>query len=230
MSSELLPDQADLKRHEDTIERHLHGAIEVGKALKAIKDGALYLCYYSSFEQYVKDRWPFSQATAYRYIEEASPCQDRQNPSHGERDFAQFDTSGDEVEEEEVRPKPPERTTPKPPPEQPKEAAIKEKGPKDAAGNVIPDKLRPVFKAGERFRAIRAHQSRIQEEALELKRAGLLQDHHWRSIKNMCRNQDVIATNAEPKYICEACWGKGFDECGSCEGKAYLTHIQAKTR
>jgi len=53
---------------EDTIARGCRAFIEVGNALATIRDSQLYRQTHATFEDYVKERWPFGKAYAYRLI------------------------------------------------------------------------------------------------------------------------------------------------------------------
>lgn len=61
----------ELAKHEAVIERGMRTTIEVGLAMKAIRDNRLYAEEYDSFESYVKHRWEFSRPRAYQLIEAA---------------------------------------------------------------------------------------------------------------------------------------------------------------
>ena len=53
---------------ETIVERGCKAFIEVGRALTTIRDQRLYRQTHTTFEQYVKDRWSFGRAHAYRLI------------------------------------------------------------------------------------------------------------------------------------------------------------------
>ena len=58
-----------LRQAEDAIERGLASYREAGKALQDIRDQELYKQAYSTFEEYVKVRWHWERAHAYRLID-----------------------------------------------------------------------------------------------------------------------------------------------------------------
>jgi hypothetical protein len=62
---------ADLAVHEAVIERGMSSFIEVGNALKAIRDGREYRDLYPTFEEYCRKRWNWSRSYAHRNITEA---------------------------------------------------------------------------------------------------------------------------------------------------------------
>jgi hypothetical protein len=62
---------SELVKHEAVIERGMRTTIEVGMAMKAIRDHKLYQGQYESFESYVKNRWECSRPRAYQLIEAA---------------------------------------------------------------------------------------------------------------------------------------------------------------
>jgi len=58
-----------LQQAEETIEQGLASYREAGKALQDIRDQGLYKSTYSTFEEYVKVRWHWERAHAYRLID-----------------------------------------------------------------------------------------------------------------------------------------------------------------
>ena len=58
-------EQSQLARAERTISRGLKSFLEVGLALKRIRDERLYRQHYSTFEAYVAERWELSRTRAY---------------------------------------------------------------------------------------------------------------------------------------------------------------------
>lgn len=73
-----------LQELEQVIERGLETFVEVGNALREIRDAKLYKNTYSSFEEYCRVRWDMSRPTAYEYMQaaayvEENVCEDRQN-------------------------------------------------------------------------------------------------------------------------------------------------------
>ena len=58
-----------LQELEAIIEKGQRTFLEVGKALREIRDGRLYKKSYSSFEEYCQMRWGMARRTAYNYIE-----------------------------------------------------------------------------------------------------------------------------------------------------------------
>jgi hypothetical protein len=59
-------EQRELGRAERTIARGLNSFLEVGLALKAIRDQRLYCQQYDTFEEYCIRRWDFSRIRAYQ--------------------------------------------------------------------------------------------------------------------------------------------------------------------
>lgn len=57
-----------LTEHEQVVEENLPAMWRTAAALKAIRDGKLYRYDYSTFEEYVRQRWHWSRRTAYDYI------------------------------------------------------------------------------------------------------------------------------------------------------------------
>lgn len=69
-------DRADLRQCEKVIEHGLRQFLLVGTALMQIKENKLYREQFSTFEEYVKERWQRSASWAYRTIE-AAQCKNR---------------------------------------------------------------------------------------------------------------------------------------------------------
>jgi hypothetical protein len=61
-------EQRVFDRAEQTIARGLKSFLEVGMALKAIRDRRLYRQRYSTFEEYCARRWDFSRPRAYELV------------------------------------------------------------------------------------------------------------------------------------------------------------------
>jgi len=70
-SSLTIGERRKLTQLEETIDRGVKSFIDVGHALIAIRDGALYSDVDKTFEGYCKKRWGFSRPHAYRLIESA---------------------------------------------------------------------------------------------------------------------------------------------------------------
>ena len=66
--AEVLDPKADLAQHEAIIERGISSFIEVGNALKAIRDGREYKDRYQTFEEYCKERWGWTRQNVNRQI------------------------------------------------------------------------------------------------------------------------------------------------------------------
>ena len=62
---------SELAKYEAVIERGMRTIIEVGMAMKAIRDNKLYKGQHETFELYVKNRWECSKTRAYQLIEAA---------------------------------------------------------------------------------------------------------------------------------------------------------------
>lgn len=63
--------QRELSAYEKTIERGIGTFVEVGNALREIRDQKLYKLTHKTFEAYVKERWNWSRPRAYQLIEAA---------------------------------------------------------------------------------------------------------------------------------------------------------------
>ena len=76
-----LSERETLTRCEQVIEKGLHTFIDVGTALMAIRNSRLYRERYSSFDAYLRDRWPeLGSRRAYQLMEAAQVVQ---NVNHG---------------------------------------------------------------------------------------------------------------------------------------------------
>lgn len=64
-------EKSSLRELERTISNGVKSFVEVGNALKAIRDGRLYREQFKTFELYVKDRWNFDRTRAYQLIDAA---------------------------------------------------------------------------------------------------------------------------------------------------------------
>ena len=65
-------DAADLNRLEGVIERGIRSFVEVGSALRTIRDEDLYTDTHDTFEDYCRERWDMGRAHAYRQIDAAA--------------------------------------------------------------------------------------------------------------------------------------------------------------
>lgn len=63
------PERSDLRRLEKVVEDGMQTFLEVGQALKEIRDAKLYREKWTTFDGYVEDRWEFQKRHAYRLIE-----------------------------------------------------------------------------------------------------------------------------------------------------------------
>ena len=63
------PERSDFRRLEKIVEDGLQTFIEVGNALREIRDGKLYREKWTTFEGYVEDRFDIGKSQAYRLIE-----------------------------------------------------------------------------------------------------------------------------------------------------------------
>ena len=68
MNSLTVHEQAELEQHEATIERGLQTFVEVGLALRAIRDKRLYRQNYATFEDYCRERWGWVASRARQLI------------------------------------------------------------------------------------------------------------------------------------------------------------------
>jgi polyhydroxyalkanoate synthesis regulator phasin len=81
MSNQLTTlDRSNLRKLESTIEKGIETFIEVGSALKQIRDQKLYREGFKSFDSYVQEKWMLSRRYAYQLIESAEVAQ---NVHHG---------------------------------------------------------------------------------------------------------------------------------------------------
>ena len=64
-------ERSHLRKLELTIENGIKTFVEVGNALKSIRDEKLYVEQHKTFEKYVADRWGMQKSQAYRLIESA---------------------------------------------------------------------------------------------------------------------------------------------------------------
>lgn len=69
------PERSDLRRLEAVIEKGKQTFIEVGSALKQIRDDRLYREKWKTFEAYCEDKHEFQRAHAYRLIEASETVQ-----------------------------------------------------------------------------------------------------------------------------------------------------------
>lgn len=69
-------ERGSLRKYEATIERGIGTFLEVGLALKAIREEKLYREQFQTFEKYVVDRWGMHKSQAYRLIDAAEVKQD----------------------------------------------------------------------------------------------------------------------------------------------------------
>ena len=63
------PERSDLRRLEKIVDDGLHTFLDVGNALREIRDSKLYREKWTTFEGYVEDRYDMKRAHAYRLIE-----------------------------------------------------------------------------------------------------------------------------------------------------------------
>ena len=61
-----------LVKLEEVIDRGLKTFIEVGNALREIREGRLYRCEYATFDEYCRRRWGWDRINAHRHIEAAT--------------------------------------------------------------------------------------------------------------------------------------------------------------
>jgi hypothetical protein len=66
-----VPAESRLSELEAVIERGIDTFVEVGTALREIRDAGLYRHQYNSFEDYCRERWGMSRPRAYQYIQAA---------------------------------------------------------------------------------------------------------------------------------------------------------------
>lgn len=71
MSALAPAERSELARLEGVIERGMQTFVDVGMALRTIRDRDLYRAEHATFEEYVKARWGWERAHAYRLIKSA---------------------------------------------------------------------------------------------------------------------------------------------------------------
>lgn len=64
-------DQADFERLTGIISRHVKDYMQVGQALREIRDRKLYRATHDSFEDFIRDTWQMDRTHAYRLIDAA---------------------------------------------------------------------------------------------------------------------------------------------------------------
>ena len=64
-----VPQRGRLAELEAIVERGQKTFLEVGRALREIRDGRLYKKNYSTFEEYCQRRWGMGRSAAYAYME-----------------------------------------------------------------------------------------------------------------------------------------------------------------
>lgn len=64
-------EEEELEQHEETIRKGMATFMNVGTALKEIREKRLYRAHYSSFEEYCESRWQFKRAYGARVIQAA---------------------------------------------------------------------------------------------------------------------------------------------------------------
>lgn len=72
-----------LTRFEGVIKRNFQGFVEVGLALKAIRDERLYIASHQSFEQYCREKFELERTLAYKKIEAAEVVRLLEPPETG---------------------------------------------------------------------------------------------------------------------------------------------------
>ena len=95
-------DRSQLRKLESVIEKGIATFVEVGEALRTIRDSKLYRDDYGTFERYVEDRWQFKKRYAYNLIESAEAAK---NVHHG----AQKTVPANERQARELAKAPPEK-------------------------------------------------------------------------------------------------------------------------
>ena len=95
-------DRSQLRKLESVIEKGIATFVEVGEALRTIRDSKLYRDDYGTFERYVEDRWQFKKRYAYNLIESAEAVK---NVHHG----AQKTVPANERQARELAKAPPEK-------------------------------------------------------------------------------------------------------------------------
>jgi hypothetical protein len=64
-------ERRDLELHEQKVERAREAMLEAGESLRAIRDQRLYRENFRTFEEYVRERWPFAVRQAHRMCKAA---------------------------------------------------------------------------------------------------------------------------------------------------------------
>jgi len=85
MNDVMSPERLELDRQEAIIERGLRTFVEVGNALRKIRDGGLYTDGFPTFEVYIEERWPEigGRRRAYQLMDAAEVISNVNHGSHG---------------------------------------------------------------------------------------------------------------------------------------------------
>lgn len=220
----------ELKTLERVIERGMSTFVEVGNALKTIRDDKLYREEYKTFERYVEDRWQFKRRYAYNLIESAEAVE---NVHHGAQKLP-----ANERQARELHKAPPEKraeiwqevvdSTPTPTAKDVKAAVEKHtKQPaddvidsplvvsivKDSIDRDVPEHLREKFAIAAQLSAIGRKLDSIKREVVELAN----HDGGWfisvQDIEITCKDLKDKITDAGYWTACPRCDGKGCNRC-----------------
>jgi hypothetical protein len=75
-------DKRTLEGYERIVEKGMKAFVEMGEALRAIRDGRLYRAEHATFEEYLKGRWGLARATAYQLIGASEVVENVRNCGH----------------------------------------------------------------------------------------------------------------------------------------------------
>jgi len=226
----------ELKTLEKVIERGMSTFVEVGNALKTIRDSRLYREQYKTFDKYVKERWGFNKQRAYQLIESADAVENVQH-------VGQIEPPTNARQASELAKAPPEKqaevwkevveTTPSPTAKDVKAVVEKHKQAelhqeedvveaksvvsivRDSLDRDVPESLRQKFAAAAILSAIGRKLDAIKREVVELAD----EDGGWfipvQDIELSCKDLKDKITDAGYWTACPRCDGKGCDRCDS---------------
>ena len=223
-------DRSQLRKLESVIEKRIATFVEVGEALRTIRDSKLYRDDYGTFERYVEDRWQFKKRYAYNLIESAEAVK---NVHHG----AQKTVPANERQARELAKAPPEKQAevweelvadnPKPTAKDVKAAVARHKEEpetieavavsvvKDGLGRDVPESLREKYAIGAQLSAIGRKLDVVKREAVEL--ADTMGG--WfipvQQIELAAKALKDLITESAYWTACPRCSGKGCKRCDS---------------
>lgn len=225
----------ELKTLERVIERGMSTFVEVGNALKTIRDSKLYREQYKTFDRYVQERWQFKKTYAYDLIASAEATE---NVRHGGQKLPTTERQARELAKA-----PPEKqaaiweevveSTPTPTAKDVKAAVEKHKQVevdepedvveaksvvsivRDSLDRDVPNGLREKFATAAILSAIGRKLDAIKREVVELAD----EDGGWfipvQEIELACKDLKDKITDAGYWTACPRCDGAGCERCDS---------------